>query len=150
MNWLNNIFGNTKLHIKLSTFLDQYGISGLEQAIQLYENMNLEYIWKTRESIYKIKIYDIYYLEIKGHTITVHTRHNTYRKYGSLKQESKFLAPYGFIKCNQSCIVSIDKIIAVCNNTIILNNDQQLHVSQGHIAKVLIACSHNAKHIRLK
>ena len=50
---------DTHLLKTISDFIDHYGQSGLEQALQLYTDMQQEYICKTKTSISKIKIYDI-------------------------------------------------------------------------------------------
>ena len=39
-------------------------------------------------------------------SITIRTKHGDYQKYGSLTDELKSLAPYGFIRCRQNCLVS--------------------------------------------
>ncbi len=117
----------------------QYGTTGLEQALQNYTDLQQEYICKTKTSISKIQIYDIYYLEILEHDISVHTQHGIYQKYGTLSNELKFLSPYGFIKCNQSCIVSMHKIKTICSNDIILINNEHLHMSRHYAPKVITA-----------
>lgn len=116
MDWLNEILQNKSLQNKLTTFLTAYGLSGLEQALQLYTDMQQEYICKTKTSTTRVKIADVYYLEIHGHNIIAHTSQGIHRKYGTLINELKTLSHYGFIKCNQSCIVSMTKIKSICNN----------------------------------
>lgn len=61
---------DTKLNDTITNFLAQYGTSGLKQALQLYKNTQQEYICKTRTSISKLRISDIYYMEIREHQIT--------------------------------------------------------------------------------
>jgi len=116
-------------------------MSGLDDALQLYQNTHQKYICKTRKSISQINIYDIYYLEIEKHNITIHTEHETYQKYGALTKELKALSPYGFIKCTQSCIVSICKIKTINHDDIILVNDVKLHLSRKYASQILIAFS---------
>ncbi len=144
MNWIQELEQSESLQSNLTTFLNQYGLSGLEHALQLYTNLQQEYICRTKTSISKINLIDIYYLEIRTHTITVHTQHGSYQKYGSLTDEEKLLSPYGFIKCNQSCIVNLGKIRSICNDTITLINNTQLHMSHLYAPKVLIAFSCNS------
>lgn len=105
MNWMQELSNDKNLQVNLFYFLNQYGKSGLEQALQLYTDMQQEYICKTKSSVSKFKISDIFYLEIIGHHIDVHTEHGTYQKYGTLNKELEVLLPHGFIKYNQSCIV---------------------------------------------
>lgn len=127
----------------ISDFLNRYGTSGLEQALQLYTDMKQAYICTTKTSVSKIKIHDIYYLEIMGHHIDVHTEYGTYQKYGSLNKELEVLLPHGFIKCNQSCIVSLHKIRTIQGNDIILINSERLHLSRHYAPNVLMAFSRN-------
>ena len=127
----------------ITEFLEHYGTSGLEQALLLYMDMQQDYICTTKTSVSKIKIHDIYYLEIMGHHIDVHTEYGTYQKYGSLNKELEVLLPHGFIKCNQSCIVSLHKIRTIQGNDIILINSEQLHLSRHYAPNVLMAFSRN-------
>ncbi len=139
MDWIQELTQKESLCCSLAVFLDQHGFSGLEKALQLYSNTQAEYICKTKAAVTRIKIDDIDYLEIQTHTITIHTKHGIYQKYGSLADEQKFLAPYGFIRCRQNCLVSLEKIHSICNDTIILTNNLQLHMSQRYAPKVLAA-----------
>ena len=139
MDWIQELTRKESLCRSLTAFLDQHGFSGLEKALQLYSDTQAEYICKTKAAVTRIKINDIYYLEIQTHAITIHTEHTIYQKYGSLTDEQKFLAPYGFIKCRQNCLVSTEKIHSICNNTLILTNQIQLHMSQRYAPRVLAA-----------
>ena len=139
MDWIQELTQKESLCCSLTAFLDQHGFPGLEKALQLYTNTQAEYICKTKTAVTRIKMYDIYYLEIQTHAITIHTGHETYQKYGSLADELKFLAPYGFMKCRQNCLVSLGKIHSICDDTIILANQFQLHMSQRYAPKVLAA-----------
>ena len=139
MDWIQELTHNESLSCSLNTFLDQHGLSGLEKALHLYSNTHAEYICKTKAAVTRIKIDDIYYLEIQTHTITIYTEHATFQKYGSLTDELKFLAPYGFIRCRQNCLVSLEKIHSICNDTIHLTNHIPLHMSQRYAPKVLAA-----------
>ena len=95
------------LETELISFIRQYGLTGLKEAMQLYAEASQDYICKTKTSVYKIKIKDIYYLKIRGHHITVHTENGIYRRYGTL------------------------------HDTIILCNHDRLHISRTCTAKIL-------------
>lgn len=139
--WQQELLNNQNLQHHLSGFISQFGISNIEHALQLYTDLHYEYICKTKSSISKFHIYDIYYLQIQGHHISIHTQHGIYRKYGTLAKESKFLSHYGFEKCSQSCIVSLGKIRAIHHNDITLVNGTKLHMSRGYAAKIMMAYS---------
>lgn len=138
MNW-NKEFSNDKiLQTELLTFYNKYGISGIKQAIALYTTMHQEYICSTKTTTSKISIGEIYYLEIHGHNISVHTQYGTYHKYGTLCKELEFLAPYGFLKCNQSCVVSLNKIQTIAHDEITLINGSKLQMSRHYTKKLLL------------
>ena len=145
MTYFNNPQIDTELNITISNFLDQYGSSGLNQALQLYEDTQQEYICRTRTSISKIHISDIYYMEIREHQITIYTQHGTYHKYGTLNNELKSLSPYGFIKCAQNCIVSLNKIRTINCTNIILINGTKVHMSKRYALITITTFSGNKK-----
>ncbi len=144
MNWLEKISANEHLYNNLSSFLGQYEISDLEKALHLYRTAHQTYICKTKQgkqSITKINIYDIIYLEIQKHDISVHTVHGTYHKYGSLANELKFLSPYGFLRCTKNCIVSLNHIQSIHGDDINLIDGTQIHMSQKYASTIIIAFS---------
>ncbi len=141
MNLTQKFSNNQILQDNLTSFIQQYGISGLEQALQLYRDTHQSYLCKNRTSISQINIYDIYYLEIHGHNIDVYTEHESYHKYGTLNKELEILFPFGFIKCSQNCIVSLNKIKTIKNSDITLTNSVQLHMSRKYTPLVIIALS---------
>ena len=136
---------NAELQDTISTFLTQYGTSGLKHALQLYINTHQEYICRTRTSISKIHISDIYYMEIREHQITIYTQHGTYHKYGTLNNELKSLSSYGFIKCAQNCIVSLNKIRTIKYSDIVLINGTKVHMSKRYALTTITAFSGSKK-----
>ena len=136
---------DTELNDTISNFLAQYGPSGLNQALQLYEDTQQEYICRTKTSISKLHISDIYYMEIREHQITIYTQHGIYHKYGTLNNELKSLSPYGFIKCAQNRIVSLTKIRTISYTDIILINGTKIHMSKRYALTTVTAFSNNKK-----
>lgn len=141
MNWLEKISADKHLYNNLASFLDQYEASGLQKALQLYRTTHQTYICKTKQSITKINIYDIIYLEIQKHNISVHTAQGTYHKYGSLTTELMHLSPYGFFKCSKNCIVSINHIQSIQGDDIYLIDGTQIHMSRKYASTIIIAFS---------
>lgn len=141
MNLLQKLQSDKKLEHSITTFLEQYGIIGLEQALEFYIDMQQEYICKNKTSISKIKIYDIFYLKIQKHNITIYTDNTIYHKYGTLNHELKLLSQYKFMKCSQNCIVSLKKVKTIYKNDIILINNTKIHMSRRYAPKVIIAFS---------
>lgn len=136
---------DTELQNTIFTFLTQYGSSGLNQALKVYEDTQQEYICRTRTSISKIHISDIYYMEIREHQITIYTQYGIYHKYGTLNNELKSLSSYGFIKCAQNRIVSLGKIRSICFNDIILINGAKIHMSKKYAISIISEFSKTKK-----
>ena len=136
---------DTELNDTISNFFKQYGPSGLKQALQLYRDTQQEYICRTRTSISKLHISDIYYMEIREHQITIYTQHRTYHKYGTLNNELKLLSPYGFIKCAQNRIVSLNKIRTINYTDITLINGTKIHMSKRYALATITAFSGDKK-----
>lgn len=145
MAYSNELQIDTKLNDTISEFLAQYGTFGLKQALQLYKNTQQEYICRTRTSISKMNISDIYYMEIREHQITIYTQHGIYHKYGTLNNELKLLSPYGFIKCAQNSIVSLNKIRTINYTDIILINGAKVHMSKRYSLTTITAFSGSKK-----
>lgn len=139
MDWLQEITKDNALSKELSRFMALYGTPGLSQALELYTDMNQEYLCRTKDSLFTIRIYEISYLEIHGHNITVHTIHDVYQKYGSLSDELKILARFGFVKCNQSVLVSLRQIRSIQQDTVFLADGTPLHLSRSCAPKVIMA-----------
>lgn len=138
MEWLQKIAKHQRLCCEMTVFLNNYGLSGLEQALQQYTDSQQQYLCNTRESLSKIRIGEIYYLSINGHEITIHTADCTYRKYGTLNRELKVLSPFGFMKCTQNHVVSLSKIKTISHNQITLINQKTIPMSRNYAPKVMI------------
>lgn len=139
MDWLQEVLEDKELKSELLDFIERHGKDGLKKAIQNYADAQFQYICKSRTSISKIKIDDIFYLEIKGHNISIYTMDKVYSKYGSLTREVEELIPYGFLKCNQSILVALNKIHAIEQNKITLMNGMNLHMSRSCAPKIVMA-----------
>ena len=132
-----------ELQTILNNFVKRYGDLALVTALQNYIASQQFYVYKTKDSIKRIPIHLINYIEILGHTITIHTANGNFTKYGTLKQEYLHLKEWGFVKCNQSFLVSISKIAEIKGNTIILTTGETFTISRSCTAKVIHAYINN-------
>lgn len=136
MNFLNQLSTDKEFMEKFNSFFSQYGKDGLKNAMEKYSESQQFYICKTKKKVSKITMDSIFYIEIWEHRIVIHTDSDIYTKYGTLNNELTKLAPYGFIRCNQSTIVPVSKIAHIYHNNIILKNGIQIHISRGCAPKV--------------
>ncbi len=139
MDWLQELSNNQTLYEELCEFLKTYGTAGLRNAMQQYAGQQQTYLCKSRGNVHKVSINEIHYLRIDGHAITIFTADGEFQKYGTLSQEILLLAPYGFIQCSQSCLVSLHKISGINGTEILLLDGTRLHISRNYTRKVLMA-----------
>lgn len=136
---MNNKISQLNIFTDIQSFIAMYGELALLEAMQQYIDNQQVYIYKYKTHLSKIKINDIYYIQSKQHCITIHTLQNTFKKYGTLTEELTTLSPYGFVKCSQSCIVSLSKIKIIQNNDAVLIDDTKLHISRSCFPKIFAA-----------
>ena len=123
----------------VKNFIKQYGTTGLKQALENYTQKDHLYIICTKESVTQIRIDEIYYLEIEGHHMQVHTEKEKYRKYGTLNKELEVLSSFRFMKCNQSYVVSLNKIKSISHNEITMINNERIPMSRKYAPQILLA-----------
>lgn len=124
-------FLEKRLLVKLQTFIEKYGENALIIALKNYEDTHLFYTCKTKSFTKQIPIYSINYIEIFGHEIIIHTTSGDYTKYGTLKNEYALLKKMGFIKCNQSFLIPINKIAEIKGNNVIITTGNSFPLSRS-------------------
>ncbi|MGN9056952.1 LytTR family DNA-binding domain-containing protein [Bariatricus sp. HCP28S3_A7] len=107
--------------------------------------MHCKYVCRTKTSVSIIHIYDINYITVSGHQLTIHTECGTFSKYGTLTKELKLLSSYGFIRCSQNYIVALSKIKSITENTIIMMDHSKIHISRNYTSKVIMAFTMQSK-----
>lgn len=130
---------NQKELTVLYNFIDKYGCDSLMEALQDYEVAHHFYLYKTKSSVKKIPIPSINYIEIFGHDIIIHTTDGDYAKYGTLKMEYAQLKKQGFVKCNQSFLIPINKISKIEKQEVILTTGETFILSRSCTASVIHA-----------
>lgn len=120
-------------------FINKYGDNALIVALENYEALHQVYIYRTQTCIKRIPICSINYIEIFGHDIMIHTVDELLKKYGTLKNEYHLLKKLGFVKCNQSILVPLHKIIEIRGRNIILETGDEFILSRSCATEVIYA-----------
>lgn len=123
----------------LNKFIDKYGNDALLTALKDYDILHQNYIYKTKTSIKKIPIASIDFIEIFEHDINIHTNNEVLVKYGTLRNEYTLLKRYGFVKCNQSILVPINKIKEINGKKITLTTGNIFTLSRSCAFEVICA-----------
>lgn len=82
-----------------------------------------------REGNYKLYERDIFYIEVHGHHITMHTVSGKFEYWGSLNELMEKLTPKLFSRCNSCYIVNLSFVTAMNGSEITVNGDE-LHMSR--------------------
>lgn len=91
----------------------------LNRAIPLIENKGDNKIVvanKTQTNV--IKVSDIYYVEIYGHTVVYHTSNGTITSTGTMKKVQELLKEHSFALCNQCYFVNLGYVTSVQGYTV--------------------------------
>jgi len=128
-----------KVLSEIETFIEKYGSDSLIAALQDYDLSHQLYTCKTKCVTTQVPICSIDYIEIYGHEIIIHTTNGNFRKYGTLSIEYNRLKKYGFVKCNQSYLIPISKIIEIRGKNVKLTTGDSFPLSRSCATEVIQA-----------
>ncbi len=89
-------------------------------------------VFRKKGEMLAIPLKEILYIESKGHMITVYTRAESYVYYGKLGVVTEQL-PDNFLQCHKSYLVNMDKIFQIGGDRILLENGQEIPISQARL-----------------
>lgn len=84
---------------------------------------------KQKNSITKINIHQIRYIEIYKHDVFIQLEHEKLECYGTLKEFENDLEGCGFVKCSQSCLVNLGYVQSFAGDHLLVDG-HQLQVSR--------------------
>ncbi len=79
---------------------------------------------QSKDSYCKIDSAEIYYIEIKGHTLTLHTTHGNYSRKGTISNRYNLLSPVHFELCNQCFLVNRKYVYGVTGSLVKVGNER--------------------------
>ena len=146
--FMKKLYLNDNLLTNLNKFIEKYGSDALLTALNNYDHLHHDYLYKTQTSIKKFPIASINYIEIYEHDISIHTNNEIIVKYGTLTNEYNQLKKYGFVKCNQSTLVPINKIKEINGKKITLITGNTFTLSRSCVFEVICAYTNSPSKIR--
>ena len=91
---------------------------------KIYKTRDIPYYTiKTKDSINKIAISDIYYIEILNHTLIYHTAAGNFKTTGKLKEVESILAGHSFFRCNNGFLVNLLHVDCILENSTSVHGD---------------------------
>lgn len=91
----------------------------LEYRDRLQKN---ELILNTANGMRRLRIDDIYYVEVMNHTLVYHTRQGDITERGVIKDREELLEQYDFARCNNSFLVNLCYVQSMTTGTIVIQN----------------------------
>ncbi|MCH5315607.1 MAG: response regulator transcription factor [Eubacterium sp.] len=103
----------------------------LEKAIRKTESRQYKTIYiHAKDGVRKVRSIDVYFLEVRGHNLTVHTDNGSVDASGSLSEFEEELRPYNFSRCNSCYLVNMRAIVRIDGMSIWLRNGEELAISR--------------------
>lgn len=143
------------------TNLTQYAIAGYEVSAMDYILKPVQYysfamkltkaIWRlggqsddsinvtTDTGSARVRLKDIFYVEVRGHMLTYHTHEGSYYGFGSLISQEDKLREKGFVRCNSCYLVNLEYVGSVKGYTLTLKNGEELKISQPKKKSFMLA-----------
>lgn len=81
-----------------------------------------ELILNAANRMHRLRIDDIYYVEVMNHTLVYHTRQGDIAERGVIKDREHLLEQYGFARCNNSFLVNLRYVQSMTAGTIVIQN----------------------------
>lgn len=101
----------------------------LTRAIGRIQKIEKEILLKQQDSVKKVPVEEIYYVEIQNRMLYYHTNEGEYVVRGTIKNALDMLSPYHFVKCNHWYIVNLKYVTEVRDSTVIVAG-KELEISQ--------------------
>ena len=101
----------------------------LTRAIGRIQKKDKEILLKLQDSVKKVPVDTIRYVEIQNRMLYYYTSRGEYVVRGTIKSALDMLAPYHFVKCNHWYIVNLKYVTEVRDNTAIVAG-KELEISQ--------------------
>ena len=103
----------------------------LQSVIQLIESSNQEQVFiKTDSKLVQLNLSEVLWVEALGNYIRVYTEKDKFTVLSTMKEIESKLPSKDFIRVQRSFIVRIDKVQAIEDNYIIIN-DKEIHIGKS-------------------
>lgn len=103
----------------------------LQKALRILEaNKGRIISVNSQSGILPISSDDIYYVEVRQHKLTYHTKKGEYFELKSLTQVEAMLVDYNFSRCNSCYLVNLKYIVKADSSFISMVNGDELKISQ--------------------
>lgn len=106
-------------------------IEALELALRLSDELEGYFHFKVKGSDFRLKFSEILYFESRLRKVLLVAESQTYEFYNSLNELIPKLPTY-FVQIHRSYIINIKKVRAFCGNSVVMENNTEITVSQTY------------------
>ena len=78
----------------------------------------------------KLSTNEIYYIEVRGHFLWIHTAHGEIQMKSSMKEMENRLSGYPFSRCHQAFLINLGQVYAIDGDEITVGSDK-IHISRA-------------------
>lgn len=98
----------------------------LTKAIEKTDKPSKEFhlLINTDSGYKKIRPKNIKYVEVNNHHCEYHTENGILRQYQPLKEAEDTLKDFGFVKCNNYCLVNLAFVTAIDKSTVVIGDER--------------------------
>ena len=97
----------------------------LQKAIELRSRKQTkELVLSCNDGIHKLRVDEIYYIEVMDHNLLYHTTQGVFEERRSIKEMEEKLSPYDFVRASKSYLVNLKHISTMSGNTVTICREQ--------------------------
>jgi DNA-binding LytR/AlgR family response regulator len=116
---------------------DDFALELRELLQRVVEAQNTMLNIKNHQSITRLAINGISFIETQGHKMLIHTQKGDYETTSTMRALEKRLALYRFVRCHTAFLVNSDKIVKISGNRVVLSTGQELPISKHRRQKFM-------------
>lgn len=109
----------------------------MNQVVEDYHKNHTLYTIQEKGRQLTIEVGNIRYLEVFGHTLSIHTTTENITCKKRLEDEVKKLTPYGFIQCHRSYLVNPKYISEIDRSVILTDRKEVIPISKKNLSDVM-------------
>ncbi len=104
----------------------------MDKVLRIVQAKTETVLLKTKESLVRVPVDSIYYLEISAHQIIYHTESGNYNVWGTLKDEMERLPEHVFARANNYCIVNLKFVREIKDGQVFIEGaDESIPMSRS-------------------
>ncbi len=129
-NYYKQLFDIQPLNFLLKPIDKTKFFKVIDLAIRLVEKKDHIFIFKIKESTYRLKVKDILYFESFKHNIKIVTTSGDYEYRSGFSEVMEQLSDFGFIQVHRSYIINYDQTKNIDYDRVVMSNGVEIPISR--------------------